>query len=163
MSGGPVNTRSQDGYLSFVNSAWGAKIASTLGLPRPVPLRRHQVGEPLLHGPAVLAGAGASPVLDQVETFLAGHGVEVLRPELPVEEAASPQDAPAQGDAAAERDATREAAPDTSQRPAALVVDMTAATTLADLDVLRRAARATLKRLARSGRVVVLGLSLIHI
>ena len=138
-TGGAVN-RSRDGYLNFVNSDLGAKLASTLGLPRPVPLRRYEPGQPLLDGPAVLAGAGAAPLLGQVETFLAGHGVEVLRPELPVEQA---DEAPQQvaGDA----------------RPAALVMDMTAATTLADLDLLRRAARATLKRLARSGRVLVLG------
>ncbi|WP_374928903.1 3-oxoacyl-ACP reductase [Kytococcus sedentarius] len=132
--------RSQDGYLKFVNSDLGAKLASTLGLPRPVPLRRHEPGQTLLEGPAVLAGAGSAPLLGQVETFLAARQVEVLRPELPVE----------QGDERPEQVAG-------DARPAAVVLDMTAATSLADLDVVRRAARVTLKSLARSGRVLLLG------
>ncbi|PKZ42290.1 3-oxoacyl-ACP reductase [Kytococcus schroeteri] len=129
-----ASTRSQDGWLGFVNTPLGARLAGSLGLPRPVPLRRYTPGQPMLEGPVALAGAGAAPVLGQVEALLVGHGIASERPELPL----TPDEA---GDLAA----------------SALVVDMTAATTLADLDLLRRAARATLRRLAPSGRVVVLG------
>ncbi|WP_462417006.1 3-oxoacyl-ACP reductase [Kytococcus sp. Marseille-QA3725] len=140
---GAAVATSQDTYLELVNSPWGSRVARTLGLPRPVPLRRHRPGQPLQEGPAVLAGAGAAPLLDPVETFLAGQGVAVRRPELPTEEPAPERGAPSDG-------ASEE------ERPAVLVLDLTAATTLADLDVIRRAARATLKRLARSGRVLML-------
>ncbi|TAM84522.1 MAG: 3-oxoacyl-ACP reductase [Jatrophihabitans sp.] len=50
-----------DRYLSLVNSPVGSSIASRVGLPRPVVLRRYTPGDPLLPGPALLGGAPASP------------------------------------------------------------------------------------------------------
>lgn len=141
--------RSQDAYLRFVNSELGKKVAGSLGLPRPVPLRRYVPGQPLLEGPAVLAGAGSAPLLDALGGFLAPRGVEVVRPQL--EGVDGTPGADGEPAAPAELPLTD------GVRPAALVVDMTSAERLADLDVLRRAARATLKRLGRSGRVIVLG------
>ncbi|GAB3948907.1 hypothetical protein GCM10027614_46810 [Micromonospora vulcania] len=51
-----------DRYASFVQSAAGRALVKRLGLPDPPRLRRHQPGDPLLPGPALLgaaAGAGS--------------------------------------------------------------------------------------------------------
>jgi 3-oxoacyl-[acyl-carrier protein] reductase len=58
-----------DRYLSLVNSPLGAKLASTVGLPRPAVLRRYRAGEPLLPGPVALgsaAGTVAAPLADLI-------------------------------------------------------------------------------------------------
>ncbi len=36
-----------DRYLNLVNSPIGAKVASTVGLPRPAVLRRFRAGDPI--------------------------------------------------------------------------------------------------------------------
>ena len=41
----------RDGYTAFVSSGVGKKLATTLGLPQPVALRRQVPGRPLLDGP----------------------------------------------------------------------------------------------------------------
>jgi 3-oxoacyl-[acyl-carrier protein] reductase len=46
-----------DRYLGLVNSPIGSAVASRVGLPRPVPLRRHEPGAPLLPGPVLLGSA----------------------------------------------------------------------------------------------------------
>ncbi|MBW3561008.1 MAG: 3-oxoacyl-ACP reductase [Actinobacteria bacterium] len=53
-----------DRYQQLVNSPLGKQLAESLGLPRPVALRRYEPGDPVLHGPAVVAGAGDAPLLD---------------------------------------------------------------------------------------------------
>ena len=50
-----------DRYLDLVNSGVGARVASTLGLPRPAVLRRYRAGEPLAPGPVLLGTTGRSP------------------------------------------------------------------------------------------------------
>ena len=47
----------RDGYTAFVASGLGKKLATTLGLPQPVALRRHVPGRPLVDGPSTGAGA----------------------------------------------------------------------------------------------------------
>lgn len=61
-----------DTYLNLVNSGFTKKIAKQLGLPRPVPLRRHQPGRPLVDGPVLVLGTGADA--DTVAHVLAGTG-----------------------------------------------------------------------------------------
>ena len=34
-----------DSYLSFVNSAWGRRLAQAIGLPQPLALQRHRSGQ----------------------------------------------------------------------------------------------------------------------
>ena len=46
-----------DPYLNFANSGLGGWLAGALGLPKPIPLRRHQAGQPALPAP-VLASQG---------------------------------------------------------------------------------------------------------
>lgn len=59
-----------DTYLNLVNSGFTKKIAKQLGLPRPVPLRRHQPGRPLVDGPVLVLGTGEDT--DTVAHVLAG-------------------------------------------------------------------------------------------
>ena len=69
---------SNDWYSDFVNSGFGKQVAGTVGLP-PVPrLRRHEPGQPLLSGPALLGTATSDGRLTKtVRTLLADAGVEV--------------------------------------------------------------------------------------
>ncbi len=51
-----------DSYIGFANSPVGSRIASTLGLPQPLPLERYVPGQPVVKG-TVLVGAGPAPAL----------------------------------------------------------------------------------------------------
>ncbi len=65
---------SPDAYATFVGDGVGAIVADRLGLPRPVELRRHRTGSPLVPGRVAVAGrsATASAILDR----LTAAGVE---------------------------------------------------------------------------------------
>lgn len=45
-----------DSYTRFVNRPFGKQVAKTIGLPRPVPLRRHTPGDRLVSGPILVIG-----------------------------------------------------------------------------------------------------------
>ncbi len=45
-----------DGYTRFVNRPLGKQIAKSVGLPQPVPLRRHAKGDRLVAGPILVIG-----------------------------------------------------------------------------------------------------------
>ena len=47
---------STDSYTRFVNRPFGKQVAKTIGLPRPVPLRRHTPGDRLVSGPILVIG-----------------------------------------------------------------------------------------------------------
>lgn len=49
-----------DGYTRFVNRPLGKQIAKTIGLPQPVPLRRHTKGDRLVTGPILVLGTSAA-------------------------------------------------------------------------------------------------------
>ena len=51
-----------DGYTRFVNKPLGKQIAKTVGLPQPVPLRRHTPGDRLVADPILILGD--SPAAD---------------------------------------------------------------------------------------------------
>lgn len=51
-----------DSYLDFANSALGAWLTHTLGLPKPLVLERYRPGQPVIKG-SVLLGAGGEPQL----------------------------------------------------------------------------------------------------
>ena len=67
-----------DRYLDLVNSGIGRTLATRLGLPRPTPLRRYAVGQPVLDGPALVAGVGEAPLLAAVKRALARGAVDVV-------------------------------------------------------------------------------------
>ncbi|HEX8973833.1 3-oxoacyl-ACP reductase [Oryzihumus sp.] len=120
-----------DRYLDLVGSGLGRTLAARLGLPRPTPLRRYALGQPVLEGPAVLAGVGAAPLLTRVRDALEHAGVQI-------------QDTAAASDEGA-------------ARLGAVVVDASAARTVGDLEAVRAALVPTLKRLGSCARVLLLG------
>jgi len=117
-----------DRYTRIVSGRPGSVVARRIGLPRPVELRRWTPGQPMLTGPAVLAGVGPTPALTVVRQVLEAAGAELL--EEP------PQEGPRLG---------------------AVVFDACAATVPGDLERLRAVLAPALRRLASSARVVVLG------
>lgn len=66
-----------DRYASFVQSAAGRALVKRLGLPDPPRLRRHQPGDPLLPGPALLGAADGGRLAEPVRTILTAAGVEL--------------------------------------------------------------------------------------
>ncbi len=116
-----------DGYTTFVNSGVGAKLATALGLPRPVPLRRHRPGAPLVDGPVLVGGHGETPAVAALRAGLTSAGATLT-----------------------------EVVPEAG-RLGGVVVDLTAAETPADLESLRATLAPALKRLGRCARVVVVG------
>jgi len=126
-----------DLYSQLVNSAPGRLIAPRLGLPRPARLERHEPGGP---GPAPAPGARA--VLSDPRAVLAG-GAPGGRLGKPVERLLGEIGAPP---------------PQTSESPvAALVFDATGIADSTELVELQRFFHPGVKRVRRSGRVVVLG------
>ena len=114
-------------YAGLVSSPLGKKLAVQLGLPRPAQLRRYAVGAPLIDGPVLVGGLGDAPVGTRLRALLDAESIEH------VAEVAS-------GD-----------------RVGAVVTDLTAVSTLDELDVLRTLVAPALKGLKPSGRVVVVG------
>jgi 3-oxoacyl-[acyl-carrier protein] reductase len=119
-----------DRYTSFVNGGVGKGVAKRLGLPRPQVLRRYEVGQPLLDGPALVGGVGDAPLRGALTEALRSAGVELL-----------------EGEAVSSSDT----------KMAAVVVDATAARLITDLEDLRGVLQPTLRRLAPCARVLVVG------
>jgi len=117
----------RDGYTAFVSSGVGKRLATTLGLPQPVALRRQVPGRPLVDGPVLVGGHGDTPAL------------EALRHELTAAGATLVGEAPEAG------------------RLGGVIVDLTAVEEPADLESLRATLGPALKRLGRCARVVVVG------
>ncbi|WP_144143131.1 3-oxoacyl-ACP reductase [Paraburkholderia sp. BCC1884] len=64
-----------DSYLNFVNSPFGARLARSLGLPKPEVLRRYRADRPEFDG-MVAIGAGREPhLLDTLATLVTSIGV----------------------------------------------------------------------------------------
>jgi 3-oxoacyl-[acyl-carrier protein] reductase len=116
-----------DGYTTFVSSGIGRKLAATLGLPQPVPLRRYQPGAPLVEGPVLAGGHGDTPALSVLREGLVAAGVSLVD--------TVPED----------------------QRLGGVVVDLTAAESPEDLESLRATLAPTLRRLRPCARVIVVG------
>ncbi|HEY8721664.1 3-oxoacyl-ACP reductase [Pengzhenrongella sp.] len=75
-----------DTYLTLVNTGLTKKLAGRLGLPRPVPLLRHQPGQPLVAGPVLVLGSESSADdAKAVAAALGGWAVDVRRDVVPGE------------------------------------------------------------------------------
>ncbi|WP_222192843.1 3-oxoacyl-ACP reductase [Modestobacter italicus] len=120
-----------DWYRDFANSGVGTTITKQLGLPRPAVLRRHEPGQPLLPGPAVVGSAGEGRLRDELTRLLRDAGVTVVSP--------ATVDGGTDGD-----------------RLAAVLLDATGLTGPADLAAAHDFLAPAVKRLAPSGRVLVL-------
>ncbi|MEU2348332.1 3-oxoacyl-ACP reductase [Modestobacter sp. NPDC049651] len=120
-----------DWYRDFANSGVGTTITRQLGLPRPAVLRRYEPGQPLLAGPAVVGSAGEGRLRTAVTEVLRDAGVTVLSPVV--------ADGSTDG-----------------ERLGAVVLDATGLTGPADLAGAHDFLAPAVKRLAPSGRLVVL-------
>ncbi|MCV2490613.1 3-oxoacyl-ACP reductase [Geodermatophilus sp. YIM 151500] len=120
-----------DWYRDFTNSGVGATLTKRLGLPRPAVLRRHEPGAPLLPGPAVVGTAGEGRLRDPLTAVLKDAGVTLLSP------------------------VTADGGTD-GERTAAVLLDATGLRTPADLAAAHDFLAPALRRLAPSGRVLVL-------
>ncbi|WP_369302331.1 3-oxoacyl-ACP reductase [Pseudomonas sp. N2-5-1-1] len=118
-----------DSYLSFVNSAWGRRLARAIGLPQPLPLQRHRSGQQGLVNPVIVAGAGR--LSTQVQQIFAATDTVAATPAT----LRAPSTVKVQG----------------------AVFDATAVLDLQQLDELYVFFHANAKRLSQHGRVVVLG------
>ena len=123
----------RDRYGDLVNSGAGKSLAGMLGLPRPARLRRYAVGQPLIVGSAVAEGVAGAPLLPDIERILASAAVDVL-----TAEASSSQTGP-------------------SSRLGAVVVDVSGATAVGDLEALRAVLAPALRRLRPCARIVLVG------
>jgi 3-oxoacyl-[acyl-carrier protein] reductase len=121
-----------DWYRDFANSGVGATLTTKLGLPRPAVLRRYTPGDPLLPGPAVIGSAGEGRLRDRLTGILGDAGVSVQSP------------------------VTADGSTD-GERPAAVILDATGLGTPADLAAAHDFLAPAVKRLARTGRVLVVG------
>ena len=65
-----------DRYQRFADSRPGRAVVSRLGLPAPVPLRRHAPGDPLLQAPALLGATAGARLIGAVAEVLAASGTE---------------------------------------------------------------------------------------
>ena len=120
-----------DWYRDFANSGMGTTLTKKLGLPRPAVLRRYTPGDPLLPGPAVVGSAGEGRLRDTLAAILKDAGVTVQSP------------------------VTADGATD-GERPAAVLLDATGLRTPAELAAAHDFLAPAVKRLARTGRVLVL-------
>ena len=66
-----------DTYLDMVNSGLGKQLASKLGLPRPVTLRRYQAGADFPDGAVLVLGKGTAG--DAAASALLGWNLDVRR------------------------------------------------------------------------------------
>src|SRR3954452_12240918 len=127
-----------DRYQSFVLSGPGGGWRRPPGLPQPPKLARYEVGQPVVTGPVLVGGAPGGRLLDSVVSLLKGLGAEV-RTEVP------PND-----DSGSDSGAT----PD---KHAALVFDASGISSSAKLRELYDFFHPVARRIAQSGRVIVLG------
>lgn len=118
-----------DRYAQIVQSEVGKRVADLLGLPQPVELRRHQPGDPLVDGVALVGGAPDGQLLDTVTKLLVDAGTEA-----------------------------HEEPDEAGTTYAAVVYDASGITDAGGLDHLYRFVQAGVRRLAQRARVVVLGL-----
>ncbi len=120
-----------DAYARLVNSNIGKRVATRLGMPRPATLRRYTPGAPMIDGPVLVGGHGTAPLAERVIAFLGAEGVEVVR-QVP---ARAPE----------------------GRKLSAVVADLSAVETPADLESLRALVAPALTALGPSARVLVLG------
>ena len=130
-----------DPIQTVLQSAAGRTVARRLGVPPPPTLRRYEVGQPLLPGPALASGAPGGRLLDPAVAVLTAAGADVTADGAEV---------------------TADGAEVTAigGRPpmfGALVFDASGITDPHGLSALRDFFGPTLRRLAPGGRVLVLG------
>ena len=139
-----------DRYQQLVNNPIGRLITEQIGLPNPPQLERYRPGQPVVSGPVLLGAAAGSRLASGLARVLASVRAEVL----------TPMDAELRNAAA---DAHLEAAiwnPEAAterQRFKALVYDASGIESSDQLEQAWVFLHPTIRRVAPSGRVIVLG------
>ncbi len=139
-----------DRYSQLINTPLGRMLSKQLGLPAPVELDRHRPGAPLIDGPVLLGAAPGSRLVGPIAQVLAAAGAEVHTPM---------QDELRRAAAAAGLDAkvfSANVAP-AEQRFKALLFDASGITSSEQLRDAYAFFHPTIRRVRRSGRVIVLG------
>ena len=73
-----------DSYLDFANSPIGARLAQTLGLPKPLKLERYKAGQPVIKGSVLVGGGADARLLEVLASFFCAIGAQtVAHPQLP--------------------------------------------------------------------------------
>ena len=140
-----------DSYLNFVNSPFGARMARSLGLPKPEVLRRYRADQPEFDG-IVALGAGREPhLLDALANLVASIGVTSVAHEsaglwVPL--------AHRRGLMTGRFEAAEAGSP---ARLAALLFDASGIEDSSQLEALHGFFHDTLRSLGKCGRIVVLG------
>jgi 3-oxoacyl-[acyl-carrier protein] reductase len=138
-----------DRYAQLVRTPVGKLIAGNTGLPQPVPLQRFEPGQPLVDGPVLLGQAPGGRLAGPVAAILADAGASVhteLREDVRSAAAEAGLDARIWNLDAAD-----------GQRFKALVFDATGIASSEELRVLWDFFHSTVRRVERSGRILVLG------
>ncbi|MGN6190306.1 MAG: 3-oxoacyl-ACP reductase [Conexibacter sp.] len=138
-----------DKYTQLVNTPIGKRVAKQVGLPKPVPLKRHTPGAPVVDGKVLVGGAPGGRLAKPIAQVLADVGADVatpLRPDL----------------RAAAAEAGLDASPWTPKasvdhRYAALVFDATGIAESAQLEELHAFFGPTIRQVKTCGRAIVLG------
>lgn len=140
-----------DSYLNFVNSPFGARLARSLGLPKPEVLRRYRADQPEFDG-LIAIGAGREPhLLDALANLVASIGMTSVAHEsaglwVPL--------ANRHGLMTGRFEA---AEPGSQGKLAALLFDASGIEDSSQLEPLHGFFHDTLRSLGKCGRIVVLG------
>jgi 3-oxoacyl-[acyl-carrier protein] reductase len=134
-----------DRYQQFAESRPGRLVVRRLGLPDPVELRRHEPGAPVLHAPALLGAAPGGRLAEPAARVLAAIGAEAWVADQRARRAAADAGLSAR-DRADETDGV-----------GALLFDASGIARSEDLRAAYDFFHAHIRRLAASGRVIVLG------
>ena len=139
-----------DRYTQIANTPLGKMLVKNVGLPAPVPLERHSPGDPVIRGRVLLGSAPGGSLTGAAARVLAGAGAEAvteMRDDLRAAAADAGIDAGVWNPEAAAEDATFKA----------LVFDASGIAGTEQLAELHRFFQPTIRRVAASGRVIVLG------
>jgi 3-oxoacyl-[acyl-carrier protein] reductase len=139
-----------DRYSQLINTPVGKALSKQLGLPAPVKLERYEPGQPVISGPVLLGAAPGGRLAGPVAKVLASIEAETytaLDEELRAAAAEADLDA---------KVFNAEVAP-SDQTFKALVFDATGITTADQLREAWAFLHPTIRRVRKSGRVIVLG------
>ncbi|KLU20526.1 3-ketoacyl-ACP reductase, partial [Caballeronia mineralivorans PML1(12)] len=144
----------KDRYLDFVNSPFGASVARSIGLPQPEVLRRRAPGRAEFGGITAI-GAGPSPTLfDPLITLLTSLGMTGVAHES----ALGWLSVAARHGAMSGRFEPRAPGAAPNDRMQALIFDATGINDSTQLHALHGFFHDAIRSVAKSGRIVVLGL-----
>jgi 3-oxoacyl-[acyl-carrier protein] reductase len=139
-----------DRYQQLVNTPIGKIVSKQIGLPNPVSLERYERGQPVINGPVLLGAAPGGRLAGATAKVLAAIEAEVHTPmQQDVRSAAA--------DAGLEAKLFNPDASPEEQTFKALVFDASGIEDSEQLHELWAFFHATIRRVGKSGRVIVLG------